>query len=269
MTGDETTAAPPDTTVVPPLPTTPTGAVARWVAGTTAVVAALVCLGAYAGVWAVSAGVLVAVALLAWGWPRLLDLPSPRGTTATVAAGGAAAVAAVALTDTEPRLRWLALALAGSVVAEFVHQLARRDGRPRLVESVTGSVWGVMALAGLATMIAVPETVAQASGVVLWAAAVTTALAAQLLPLPGRVTFPVGALAAALVGGLLGGAFAADTVLAGLLAGGLSAAVALMVHRTLAVLPAAARAPGWVALAVAPLATSAMVAYVVLRLLVG
>lgn len=269
MTGDDQAAAVTDTTVVPPLPVTPTGAVARWTTATTAVAAALVVLGAYAGTWAAAAGALVSVALLAWGWPHLLDLPSPRGTTATVASGGAAAVIAVALTDGEPRLTWLALALGGGVVGEFVHQLARRDGRPRLVESVTGTVWGLASLAGLATMVALPQTPAAVDGVVVWAASVVVALAAALLPLPTRSTLPIGVVAGTLVGGLLGGVLDADTVLAGLVAGGLSTVVALLVHRTLAVLPPASRAPGWVALAVAPLATSAMVAYVALRLLVG
>jgi hypothetical protein len=269
MTGDDHAAAMTDTTVVPPLPVTPTGAVARWTTAATAVVAALVVLGAYAGTWAVAAGALVAVVLLAWGWPRLLDLPSPRGTTATVAAGGAAGVVAVALTGGEPRLDWLALALGGGVVAEFVHQLARRDGRPRLVESVTGTVWGLVSLAGLATMVALPQTPAAVDGVVVWAGSVVVALAAMLLPLPARSTFAIGAVAGTLVGGLLGGVLDADTVLAGLVAGGLSAVVALLVHRTLAVLPAASRAPGWVALAVAPITTSSMVAYVALRLIVG
>jgi len=103
----------------------------------------------------------------------------------------------------------------------------------------------------------------------VWAAAVTTALGAQLLPLPARLTLPLGAVAGALVGGVLGGLFDAGTVLTGLVAGGLSAAVALMVHRTLAALPASSRAPAWLALAIAPLATSTMVGYVVLRLLIG
>lgn len=267
MSGDDHDSAVTDTTIVPPLPVTPTGAVARWGVAAAAVVGALVVLGAFAGTWAVAAAALVAVGLLAWGWPHLLDLPSPRGTTATVAAGGTASVVAVALTDSEPRLAWLALAMGGGVVAEFVHQILRRDGRPRLVESVTGTVLGLVALASLATMVALPRTPPEAAGVAVWAASVVVALAALLLPLPGRLSLPLGAVAGALVGGLLGGVFAADTLLAGLVAGGLSAVVALLLHRALAVLPAAFRAPGWVALAVAPLAMSAMVGYVTLRLM--
>jgi hypothetical protein len=96
-----------------------------------------------------------------------------------------------------------------------------------------------------------------------------TALAAALLPWPGRLTSPVGVVAGALVAGLLGGVFAEETVVVGLVTGLVSAAVAVLLHRMLAVLPAAARAPGWVALAVAPLASSGAVAYVLLRLMVG
>jgi hypothetical protein len=255
----------------PPAPAVimPTGAIAYWTTGLTVVVAGLLGLAAFAGTWAALACTLAAVVLLAWGWPALLDLPSPRGTTATVTAGGAAAALAVALTHDEPRLQWLALALAGAVVAEFVHQLLRRDARPRLVESVTGTVAGVVVLASLSSLLALPATPASSSGVVTWGAAVCAALATQLLPLPARITLPLAVVVAGLLGGVLGGLFADGTVVAGLVVGTLCATVTLMVHRLLATLPTAGRAPGWLALAVAPAATSGMVAYVVLRLMVG
>ena len=60
MTGDDHAAAPTDSTVVPALPVTPTGAVLRWITATTAVVAALISLGAFAATWAVAAGALPA-----------------------------------------------------------------------------------------------------------------------------------------------------------------------------------------------------------------
>jgi hypothetical protein len=42
-----------------------------------------------------------------------------------------------------------------------------------------------------------------------------------------------------------------------------------MLHRLLSVLPPAGSAPAWLALALAPLASTGMVGYVALRLLVG
>jgi hypothetical protein len=262
-------ASVPASTITPALPAEPHGAVRWWTAGTTVVLAGLWCLGAYAGTWTAAGAVLLAVLALAAGWPALLGLPTPRGTTAVVALGGALSAVAVGATDSEPRLVWLAPALAGGVVGEFAHQLARRDARPRMVESVSGTIAGLVVLASLATVLALPGTPAGADGVATWAAAVTVAVVVQALTLPGRWLLALGVVLGALVGALLGGLLHDDTVVAGLVVGAISAAVAVMLHRLLVVLPSAGRAPGWLALAVAPVAGSAIVAYVVLRLAVG
>ncbi len=255
--------------VVPAIPVTPTGPVRWWTAGLTAVVVALVGLAAYAGTGVALAAAVVIVVLLAWGWPSLLDLPSPRGTTSVLAVAGTASAVAVSRTQAEPRLEWLALALAGGVVAEFVHQLLRRDGRPRLVESVSGTVAGVVVLGSGAAVLGLPRTPAGAAGVLTWALPVAAGTLVLLAPLPGRITLPVGLAVGLLVGGLVAGLVEVETVAAGLVCGGVSTAVALMVHRLLVPLPSAGRAPGWLALAVAPLATSGMAGYVALRLTVG
>jgi hypothetical protein len=254
---------------VPSLPATPTGAIRYWMAGLSTVLAGLLALGAYAGSVALVAAALVTVLLLAWGWPALVDLPSPRGTTTVLALAGTAAVLSVALADAEPRLEWLALALAGSVVAEFVHQLLRRDGRPRLVESVSGTIAGVVVLGSLSAVLALVDAPAGAAGVLTWAVCVAVALLVQLVPVSSRLIIGLGIVVAAAVGAVLGTVLDDGTALAGALCGGLCSAVALVLHRLLAVLPAAGRAPGWLALAAAPLASSGMVAYVVLRLALG
>ncbi len=269
MSEDDVHPAAPAADVVPVLPLTPVGPVTYWTAGLTAALAALICLGAYAGTWVALVAALLLVVVLAWGWPALLDLPSPRGTTSVVALSGALSAVAVSRADAEPRLQWLALALAGGVVAEFVHQLLRRDGRPRLVEAVSGTTAGVVVLGSSAAVLALPATPAGAAGVLTWAAAVTAALVLTVLPLPGRLALPLGVVLGALLGGLLGGLLADGTIVSGLLCGGVAAAIALMVHRLLVPLPTAGRAPGWLALSVAPLATSGMAAYVVLRLSLG
>ena len=68
---------------------------------------------------------------------------SPRGTTSVLAFGTVAAVLTGALTRTDPFLRWMPAALALSMLVAFLHQLLRRDGRPRLVESVVSVVTGL------------------------------------------------------------------------------------------------------------------------------
>lgn len=255
--------------VVPHLPPLPTGHVRWWTVGATTAMAGVLCLGAYAGTGPLMAATILAAGVLAFGWPALLALPSPRGTTAVVAVGGAMCVAAVGFTHDEPLLQWLSLAVAGSVVAEFVHQLARRDGRPRVVESSTGALVAVALIASLSTLVALPRTASGAAGVTVTVLPVAVALALALLPMPARITGGIGTLAAVLVGALLGGLLDGPTSVAGAVAGGLGATVALMLHRLLAVLPAAGWAPGWLALAVSPLAASGIVGYVILRLLAG
>ncbi|WP_426565213.1 hypothetical protein ACPPVT_02695 [Angustibacter sp. McL0619] len=267
MTGSDDAIG--DLTVVPTLPGTPRGAIRYWTTGVAVVLAGLLALGGYAGAIPLAAAALAVVVLLAWGWPALVDLPSPRGTTTVLCLGGAACVVSVAAADAEPRLNWLALALAGSVIAEFVHQLLRRDGRPRMVESVSGTIAGLVVLGSLSAVLALLDAPAGAAGVLTWAVSVAVALLAQVAPVSSRIVIAVGAVLAAVVGGLLGLLLDGMTPLAGALTGVICGAVALVVHQLLAVLPAAGRAPGWLALAAAPLATTGMLGYVILRLALG
>jgi hypothetical protein len=253
--------------VVPPVPVTPTGPARWYAAGSSVVAAGLLVLTAAAGAPVV--GVLVVVAVLAWGWPSLLALPTPRGTTALVALGGTLAALAVALPGGEPRLRWLGPAVAGAVVAEFVHQLARRDGRPRLVESVSATIAAVALLGSVAATVALPSTGSGTSGVAIWAGATGLALAVQGADLPPRWLLAGGVVVGALAGALLGALLPAGTAVTGFVVGLVVSAVALLLHRVLATLPAAGRAPGWLALGVASLAAPGAAAYVLLRLLVG
>jgi hypothetical protein len=273
---------------VPSLPAVAGGAAAR-VAGAALGLAVVLSAAAYAGQPALVVAAVVCSAALAAGWTSLLNLPSPRGTTTVVAASGALSAVAVGVTSAEPLLEWLAPALAAAVVGEFVHQLGRRDGRPRMVESVCGSVAGAVLLGSLAAVVALPRSPVSAAGVLIWAVPVALGVAVQALRLPGRLAVPIGVLVAALTGALLGalllgsastlgltgvpdagpGGFVPDGSLAGAVTGAAGAAVAVLLHRLLAVLPRAGRTPGWLALAIAPLSASGMVGYVVLRLLVG
>ncbi|WP_219105498.1 hypothetical protein [Austwickia sp. TVS 96-490-7B] len=96
----------------------------------------------------------VGVLALVLGWAPLLNLPSPRGTTAVLAT----AAATVGVTGWLARpvrsgigdLDTVLAALAVAITATFIHQLARRDGRPRLVESLVSTVAGVLLIASWA-----------------------------------------------------------------------------------------------------------------------
>jgi hypothetical protein len=254
--------------VARPVPAVPARVSAR-LATADLVVGGLLAAAAFLGRPALVVAVVLCCGLLAAGWASLLELPSPRGTTTVVALAGAAAAVAVGLTSTEPLLEWLAPALAAAVVGEFVHQLARWDGRPRMVESVSGSVAGVAVLASLAAVVALPRSPVGADGVLIWAVPVALAVAFQAVPLPGRTAALLAVLVAVLSGALLGGLAPEATIEGGAVAAGAAAAVAVMLHRLLLVLPRAGSTPGWLAVATAPLAASGLVGYVALRLLVG
>lgn len=73
------------------------------------------------------------------GWPGLLGLPARKGTSVLLLLTAAVATGLQLFTED---LAYAALAFGGVVVAAFVLQLLRRDGRPRLVESVAGTVAG-------------------------------------------------------------------------------------------------------------------------------
>ena len=250
-------------------------------AGTTVALAALVALDAWTPSAVLAAAVLLAGLLLAAGWPALLALPTPRGTTGVVAGTAVASAVAVALaTAVVPAaglLSWAAPALAVALLVAFGHQLLRRDGRPRLVESVTAVVTGQALVIGAAAWVAVPHTAAGPALVVGGALAVAVSALLGATSWPLRVVGPASALlgaAAGWVGTLLGlaagpGAAGIDdpAALAGLLVG-LLAGVLTAVWRTLvAPLPALHSRRAALAVAAAPVALSGPCTYVLARVL--
>ena len=110
----------------------------------TAVLAAVVAVAGYFGMLPLAVVSAVLVVALAVGWPALAGLPFTPGAGAVVGLGGLGAVAAVTITPEDPFLQHMALVLAGAVVLAFVNELLRRDGRVRMVESVSGTVTGTV-----------------------------------------------------------------------------------------------------------------------------
>ncbi len=217
---------------------------------------------------------MFAVVVFAIGWPALIERPNDRGASVVVGVTGALAILALTLTTTEPRLRWLALCLATGVFGAVIHQLVRSGDRDELVQSLAGEITGVVLVVGLSAPLALSETGADIAGMAIWAGAGTAAVLTQLLPraVGPRVLF--GLTGAALAGAVLGqyagflgavGGRGVAGALAGLVIGG---ATSLMM-RIFATLPAAGTAPAWLAAAVAPIAGSGVLGYIVLRLLLG
>lgn len=131
----------------------------------------------YLGEWFVLGAVAVAAALVAYGWPKVLDLPSPRGVRAVL---GFAAVVSCGATQVGdgPDLRWMPVGLAATLVAAFLHQLLRRDGRARLVATLGGTLLGAGVIAAGVCYVPVAE---QPDGpLLLLAAALAVAISTAL-----------------------------------------------------------------------------------------
>lgn len=211
------------------------------------------------------AGVAVVV-VLALGWPTLLALPSPRGTMAVVAGSGLVAAAAVA-TDVSGSVGRVPVVLALTVLAASAHQLLRRDLRPRVVDSLGGTLLGAALAIGAAGWVALAG--APGGGALTVVAVGGSALACLVLLLPwgGRavLALAVVVLAAALGGAVLPGASAAS----GAALGAAVAVVTVAADRLLAPLPPAGRLRARAALVAASLAGSGAAAYGVGRLLLG
>src|SRR5665648_861365 len=161
----------------------------------------------------VAAG-LMSLAIAA-GWPLLLGLPNVLGSAVVIALGGAGAVLAVTATRGQPLLRNLPIVVALVVLLAFVNELARQDGRRRLVDSVAGTVTGVLVATASAGWVAAERTPGGTSLVVSGAVALAVAAAVSAVPLGSwlgaAVTTGSAVLAGAvmididvLVGGFLG-----------------------------------------------------------------
>jgi hypothetical protein len=234
--------------------------------------AGLLSVTAFAGPPMVALAVALSGGVIAWGWPGLLGLPSPRGTTLVLAVGSAGALVTALATRDDPFLGWMPAALAGSVIVAFLHQLARRDGRPRLVESVASTITAIAIVVSGASLVSLPRMqngawVIAAACAALAVSAVTDLaggsrrLSAWLLPM----AMLAGGAAAILVGSGFGDIGWGAAALLGVLAAGVSHAV----RRVLATLPAISTARSQLVSASASMLTGGVVVYIVDQLLIG
>ena len=161
-----------------------------------------------------------------------------------LAIGAVSCVAAAALMRQEPFLEWIPAALAVSLVAAFLHQLLRRDGRPRLTESVAATGAGLAILSIGVAYIPLPRTLGGEQTLAAAMAALALGVrrpGARVAPTaPGAlpIAMVLGGVAAAVVSILDGRPMPAPAALIGLLIAGIAHAT----RRIMAVLPSMASA---------------------------
>jgi hypothetical protein len=259
-------ASGPVTAPVPEMPLQPLVTVA------VVALAGLLTITAFAGSAMVALAVAFSAGVIAWGWAGLLGLPSPRGTTIVLAVGSFGAIGTALATVNDPFLAWMPAALAGSMIVAFLHQLARRDGRPRLVESVASTITAIAIVVSGASLVALPRTEHGAWMVAISSTAVAVSAVTDLAGASRRFIawlLPLAMLAGGIVAILVGHRLGATGWGAAALLGVLAAGVSHAVRRVLATLPAISSARSQLVSACASVLTGGVVVYVVGRLLMS
>lgn len=235
----------------------------------TAALAAVVAVAGYLGMLPLAVVSAVLVVALAVGWPALAGLPFTPGAGAVVGLGGLGAVAAVTVTPDDPFLQHMALVLAGAVVLAFVNELLRRDGRVRMVESVSGTVTGTVLAVCVTGWVATSRLTGGDELVV--AGAIALALGSAAVVLRGRtwVVYLVTVVAATAGGALVGALLPTVHLAAGVALGvGVGVLVAAM-HALFDRLPALVRRVPALAVVVLPVTVTGVLVYVAGRVLAG
>lgn len=143
--------------------------------------AVLIAVSASAGQGILAAALAFGSLVIAWGWPRATGLPSPKGSSGVLALAALLLVGSVVAAEQSPYLRWTAGALAIALVAMFLQQLLRRDGRPRLAESVMGTAFGLVVLASATAYLPVVHVEAGPQLIACAMAAIAAGTGADLL----------------------------------------------------------------------------------------
>lgn len=230
--------------------------------------AGLIVVAGYAATPMLLAGAVgLAVLVLALGWGSLLDLPARRGTGVVIVlvGGGGAVLAVRAANMTRPLAPYAAL-LAGAVLLAFLHELARRRGRPHLVESVTGTLCGeTLALLGGGWAL-LPGTRLGVAALVVGAAAVTGARLGALIPVPEQLGGWSALVAGAAAGTVAGAVVDLPRLMPLAAVAVVVASVVAGLDRLLLRMTGDGGVPGVLAAAASPVLAVGTVAYAVARL---
>ncbi|MFD1506380.1 hypothetical protein FE374_16700 [Georgenia yuyongxinii] len=232
-------------------------------AAVTALGAAVLALAGFAARDVLTGLVLLLCLVFALGWPRLIDLPTYRGASLVIAGTAIAALAAVRFGT----VAGLAIVAGLAVVAAFVHQMLRRDGRPRLVESVAGVVTGCAVVVSAAGWVAVGEGLTAESLVVAGAASIAAAAAATAVPARTELVAVLATVVAGAAGLLAGLLLELVGPVPGLLVGLAVGILTAALHVLFGLFPASSRVRPALSAAMLPLLVPGMAVHLVAGLL--
>lgn len=242
--------------------------------------AAAVVLGicSAAGTIATAAGVSLVIVVAALGWPQLLGAPARTSLSIVLAATGLLATWAVVIWPLEEGgkpvlLEPIAVCIALGAMAAFMVQLIRGQGRPHRLESTAGTITGVAGIASAAGWTALArwqELTDGVAGALQLSLAASLGLAALCALLPGaRLLGRVLGLVLATAVPFLLNLMVPDLPLWSAVTGGaLAGLVTVLIGSLVSVetrRPAGLRAA--LALGVAPVALTGLLAYVVFRIM--
>lgn len=205
--------------------------------------------------WPLVGLIALLIVLLATGWPRLVTLPVTVGPGIVIALCGLASLAVVELTGS---VNGVAAVVGLAVAAAFIQEMLRRDGRPRLVESVAGTVTGSVIAASAALWPALGDSRPALAVVVTAACALAAGAACTALPVRPQLVATAATVVAGGAGLVAGYLLAPVGIVVGgtmgLVAGVLTAAIHLLFGR----FPAATRPlPALAAAALPPMLAGA------------
>ena len=228
---------------------------------------AVLALAALAGGPMLAAAIALLVVGMAVGWSQLGGMPDAPGTTfAVVLTGLLGAVIALVSADRQRPLLPFAALIAFAVLLAFAHELRRTDGRPRLVESVTGTLAGQLVAILAAGWLLLRQTPLGINGVVVAAAAVAATrlvavvcerIEALTLITVGLIAFGFGLAAAIAASAVL----APSLLLASLMMGAVVAAVVAAADLLIAFEARAGSTMALITVALLPIAAAGTTAY--------
>jgi hypothetical protein len=233
----------------------------------TAVLAALLAVAVFLGTIPMLAVVALLTAAFALGWSHLLRLPAVGGSTLVVILSGLGAVACVAVTPDEPWLRFLPIVLAMAVFLAFINEMLRPVPRTELVESLIGTISGVIVSVCAVGWLATIRLPGGDQLAVAGAAALAVAAAMSALPFARGFVRLMKVLAAAIAGAIVAYLLPDLNLVSGAVMGVLSALVLMTVNLLFGSLPSVTSKYAWLSVFTLPIMVVGILMYVVGRVL--